>query len=241
MIEIAICDDEIVITSKIENILEELSEEMGIKVEIDVFYDGKTLVNYIKDGKKYDLIYMDIEMREQDGISAASEIREIDKNVFLIYITSHESFAKDVFELNAYRFITKPIDLGIFRKYFEAVKDELTIRPQYFRYQYNKVVYRISLDEIIYFQSDRRVTYIITENGSKKCYGKLNDIECRLLQSNIVFFRIHQSFLVNPQYIIAYFYDSMELRDGTTLSISENRRKKVSELFCTFKGEDIIV
>lgn len=51
MIEIAICDDEIVITSKIENILEELSEEMGIKVEIDVFYDGKTLVNYIKDGK----------------------------------------------------------------------------------------------------------------------------------------------------------------------------------------------
>lgn len=140
MIEIAICDDEIVITSKIENILEELSEEMGIKVEIDVFYDGKTLVNYIKDGKKYDLIYMDIEMREQDGISAASEIREIDKNVFLIYITSHESFAKDVFELNAYRFITKPIDLGIFRKYFEAVKDELTIRPQYFRYQYNKVV-----------------------------------------------------------------------------------------------------
>lgn len=241
MIEIAICDDEIVITSKVENILEELSEEMGIKVEIDVFYDGKTLVNYIKDGKKYDLIYMDIEMREQDGISAASEIREIDKNVFLIYITSHESFAKDVFELNAYRFITKPIDLGIFRKYFEAVKDELTIRPQYFRYQYNKVVYRISLDEIIYFQSDRRVTYIITENGSKKCYGKLNDIECRLLQSNIVFFRIHQSFLVNPQYIIAYFYDSMELRDGTTLSISENRRKKVSELFCTFKGEDIIV
>ena len=241
MIEIAICDDEIVITSKIENILEELSEEMGIKVEIDVFYDGKTLVNYIKDGKKYDLIYMDIEMREQDGISAASEIREIDKNVFLIYITSHESFAKDVFELNAYRFITKPIDLGIFRKYFEAVKDELTIRPQYFRYQYNKVVYRISLDEIIYFQSDRRVTYIITENGSKKCYVKLNDIECRLLQSNIVFFRIHQSFLVNPQYIIAYFYDSMELRDGTTLSISENRRKKVSELFCTFKGEDIIV
>ena len=241
MIEIAICDDEIVITSKIENILEELSEEMGIKVEIDVFYDGKTLVNYIKDGKKYDLIYMDIEMREQDGISAASEIREIDKNVFLIYITSHESFAKDVFELNAYRFITKPIDLGIFRKYFEAVKDELTIRPQYFRYQYNKVVYRISLDEIIYFQSDRRVTYIITENGSKKCYGKLNDIECRLLQSNIVFFRIYQSFLVNPQYIIAYFYDSMELRDGTTLSISENRRKKVSELFCTFKGEDIIV
>lgn len=49
MIEIAICDDEIVITSKIENILEELSEEMGIKVEIDVFYDGnhKVIFDYL--------------------------------------------------------------------------------------------------------------------------------------------------------------------------------------------------
>lgn len=90
MIEIAICDDEIIITSKIENTLVQLSEEMGIKVEIDVFYDGKTLVNYIKSGKKYDLIYMDIEMTEQNGISAANEIREIDKKVFLIYITSIE-------------------------------------------------------------------------------------------------------------------------------------------------------
>ncbi|MBS6170882.1 LytR/AlgR family response regulator transcription factor [Mediterraneibacter gnavus] len=241
MIEIAICDDEIIITSKIENTLVQLSEEMGIKVEIDVFYDGKTLVNYIKSGKKYDLIYMDIEMTEQNGISAANEIREIDKKVFLIYITSYESFAKDVFEVNAYRFITKPIDWKFFRKCFEAVKDELTVQPHYFRYQYNKVVYRVSLDEIMYFQSDRRVTYIITEKGSKKCYGKLNDIERRLLDSNIVFFRIHQSFLVNPQYVIAYFYDSIELLDGTILSISENRRKKVSALFCTLKGEDIIV
>lgn len=134
MIEIAICDDEIIITSKIENTLVQLSEEMGIKVEIDVFYDGKTLVNYIKSGKKYDLIYMDIEMTEQNGISAANEIREIDKKVFLIYITSYESFAKDVFEVNAYRFITKPIDWKFFRKCFEAVKDELTVQPHYFRY-----------------------------------------------------------------------------------------------------------
>ena len=88
---------------------------------------------------------------------------------------------------------------------------------------------------------DRRVTYIITNDGSKKCYGKLNDIERRLVEADTYFYRTHQSFLVNPKYVAAYFYDSMELVDGTTLSISENRRKKVSELFCMLKGEDIIV
>ena len=99
----------------------------------------------------------------------------------------------------------------------------------------------MAIDEIIYFQSDRRVTYIITSDGSKKCYGKLNDIEKKLVQSNTYFYRTHQSFLVNPRYVYRYIYDSMELMDGTTLTISENRRKSVNELFCMLKGEDIIV
>ena len=108
-------------------------------------------------------------------------------------------------------------------------------------HQYNKISYRLPIEDILYFQSDRRVTYIITNDGSKKCYGKLNDIERRLVESDMYFYRTHQSFLVNPKYVTAYFYDSMELADGTTLSISENRRKRVSELFCMLKGEDIIV
>ena len=115
------------------------------------------------------------------------------------------------------------------------------VRPKYFQYQYNKISYRLPIEDIIYFQSDRRVTYIITNDGSKKCYGKLNDIEKHLVESDTYFYRTHQSFLVNPKYVTAYFYDSMELADGTTLSISENRRKRVSELFCMLKGEDIIV
>ncbi len=57
-------------------------------------------------------------------------------------------------------------------------------------------------------------------------------IESRLVESDMYLsIEPHLSFLVNPKYVTAYFYDSMELADGTTLSISENRRKRVSELF----------
>ena len=47
--------------------------------------------------------------------------------------------------------------------------------------------------------------------------------------------------MINPKFVSVYSYDSMELLDGTTLTVSENRRKKVNELFCALKGEDIIV
>ena len=227
MLEIAVCDDETLVTSQIEKMLEEITQKSVTKIEVDVFYDGSSLVEHISQGKRYDIIYLDIEMTKQNGIDAAWNIRKLDKKVLIIYVTSHESFAKEVFEVSAFRFITKPIEPKIFEKYFQ--------------YQYNKISYRLPIEDIIYFQSDRRVTYIITNDGSKKCYGKLNDIEKHLVESDTYFYRTHQSFLVNPKYVTAYFYDSMELADGTTLSISENRRKRVSELFCMLKGEDIIV
>lgn len=241
MLEIAVCDDDTLIAADIEKMLEKLSHIVAIKVEIDVFYDGSTLVDYIKKGKRYDIIYLDIEMRKQNGVEAARIIRRIDKKVLIIYVTSHESFAKEVFEVSAFRFITKPIVPDVFQRYFLDAQNEILNHPQYFQYQYNKISYRIPIDEIMYFQSDRRVTYIITKKGNRKCYGKLNDIEKCLNEANTYFYRTHQSFLVNPKFVATYIYDSMELIDGTTLAISENRRKNVSELYCALKGEDIIV
>ena len=241
MLEIAICDDETLETSNIEKVLEDLATKVATKINIDVFYDGSTLVDYINRGKRYDLIYLDIEMEKQNGVDAARIIRKLDRNVLIIYVTSHESFAKEVFEVSAFRFITKPIDLQIFERYFIDAKKEILGNPKYFQYQYNKVSYRVPVSDIMYFQSDKRVTYIVKKTGSEKCYEKLNNIEKRLLESDIFFYRTHQSFLINPKFVSVYSYDSMELLDGTTLTVSENRRKKVNELFCALKGEDIIV
>lgn len=241
MFEIAICDDEIVIAADIERRLQELCDEAVIEGEFDVFYDGSTLVEHIRNGKRYDIIYLDIEMAQKNGVDAARAIRELDTKALIIYVTSHESFAKEVFEVSAFRFITKPIDPEIFRKYFMDAKNELLRKPKYFQYQYNKISYRLPIEDIMYFQSDKRVTYIVTASGSQKCYAKLNDIEQRLIEADTCFYRTHQSFLVNPKYVSVYIYDALELTDGTTLTISENRRKKVSALFCALKGEEIIV
>lgn len=239
MLEIAICDDEIYITSEIEEMLEDLCELYSVTAEIDVFYDGSTLVEYIEKGTHYDIIYLDIEMK-QNGVETARRIRKKDTNVLIIYITNHESFAKEVFEVFAYRFITKPIDNKIFEKYFFSAIELIRIVPVYYRYQYNKIHYKLMIEDIIYFRSDRRITYIITKNGEEKCYEKLNDIEKKLSDCNVTFYRTHQSFLVNPKYVMVYMYDSMTLYDGTVISISIKRRKDVNKQYCSYIGDKII-
>lgn len=240
MIEIAICDDEVYMTSEIEETLQNLCGLYNVAVEIDVFYDGSTLVDYIEKGAKYDLIYLDIEMQHKNGVEAARRIRKIDMNVLIIYVTSHESFAKEVFEVSAYRFITKPIDKNIFEKYFLSAIETIRNVPVYYRYQYNKIRYKLLIEDIIYFRSDKRITYIVTKNGEEKCYEKLNDIEKKLNDFNVVFFRTHQSFLVNPKYVTVYMYDSMTLFDGSVISISIKRRKEVNKQYCSYIGEKIV-
>lgn len=241
MLRIAVCDDETIVVANIEKMLEDISSKIAENIEIDVFYDGINLIEHVNKGYQYDILYLDIEMAIKDGIDTAKAIRKIDTNVLIIYVTNHESFAREVFEVSAFRFITKPIDYKIFSKYFMDAKRKIMDHPEYFQYQYNKISYRVPINKILYFQSDRRVTYIVTVTGNEKCYGKLNEIERRLVEYGVYFYRIHQSFLVNPQYVSVYAYDSMRLLDGTTLTVSEKRRKSVNELFCKLKGEDIIV
>ena len=91
MLEIAICDDETLVTAQIEKMLEEVTEESVTKIEVDVFYDGSSLVEHIERGKRYDIIYLDIEMAKQNGIDAARNIRKMDKKVLIILDYSRRS------------------------------------------------------------------------------------------------------------------------------------------------------
>lgn len=96
MLNIAICDDDIQITGKIERLLQDIAKRNFVDTEIEVFWNGKSLADAIAAGERYDVIYLDIEMDKEDGISAARRIRTYDKNVRIIYVTSHESYMREL-------------------------------------------------------------------------------------------------------------------------------------------------
>ena len=92
MLSIGICDDDIEMTGKLEKIIENISASKLLHCNIDIFYDGCTLKDYMNQGNRYDIIYLDIEMREMDGIEVAKFIRMLDEDVLLIYVSSYESY-----------------------------------------------------------------------------------------------------------------------------------------------------
>ena len=76
--KIAVCDDDKLLTGEIDGQLQRIQQKMGISFETDIFFDGETLWEAIEKHGSYDIIYLDIEMENMDGITVARKIREQD-------------------------------------------------------------------------------------------------------------------------------------------------------------------
>ena len=250
MINIAICDDDVAMTTTIEEMLYKITNEQSIRINCEVFFDGATLLDNIRQETYYDLIYLDIEMRKINGISAAELIRSMEVPALIVYVSSYEKYLKELFNTEPFRFLSKPIDGKEFRSVFMDAYKRIRQKSEYFSFSYNKEFIKVPLGRICYFESCNRVIYIHTTRNVKtknierdeleyKFYGKMNDVEKQLSDSNVRFIRIHQSYFVNFDYIKSMNFTNVTMSDGTVLQISEDKQKKVRTQFCAMAGMEV--
>ena len=242
MLKIAICDDDQIFSGHLETLILQKSRHMNLQVETEVFSDGKSLVDSIREGSRYSLIFLDIELKEMDGISTARHIRNMDRYVLLIFVSENNSFFQDLFEVEPFRFLSKPLDLQKFRRYFEEACKRIGETDVFYQFTFNKEVHQVLLKDVVYFESRKRIVYIFLRNGcSMYFYGKLNEVEKELTNRGNYFLRIHQSYLVNYSYIKKMDYYNVVIGfDGKTaeLKVSEDREKNVRRQLYEMFGDN---
>lgn len=231
MINIAVCDDNEIWACKMEKLLEGLCKKNFMEAEIEVFFNGKELADAVNKGILYDIIFLDIEMKEENGLLAAKRIRTVDKVCLIIFVTSHENYMREVFDVRPFRFLNKPVTLEVIQKCLLESYDEIINTDCYFRYKYERAWHKVNIKDIIYFESQRRKIYIQLKQKKLEMYSKLNDVEEEMTQKKITFLRIHQSYLINYIHIETLRYDHVILDNGDELPISEDRRQKISEQY----------
>ncbi|WP_051625252.1 LytR/AlgR family response regulator transcription factor [Butyrivibrio sp. AE2005] len=236
MLRIAICDDDLKFAENLENLILADSYKLGIIVETDIYTDGKFLLNSIQADDSFDLIFLDIEMKHIDGISAAKKIRETNRLVLFIFISNYDNYFPDLFEVEAFRFLSKPLNKSKFSRYLLEAYKRTEETATYFQFTFKREIQRIPLKDIVYFESHKRTIHIFRQDGSSTFfYGKLNAVEKELSESKFLFFRTHQSFLVNYTYItkMNFFYVTINLNGKEIeLKISQDRRKNVRNRLC---------
>lgn len=242
MIKIAVCDDNYFATTEMEDMLYKICAREGVPVDIDIFYDGVALEKEIDKGEKYDLLYLDIQMKKSDGITAAKKLRKVDENAIIVFVSSYERYMMELFRLDVFAFIKKPIDKENFINIFCEAYRKIQNKNFYFIFHYRNEEFKIPCKEILYFESRGRQITVHTLLGENRIFnGKLSDVENRLESGKVPFLRIHQSFLVNYHLIKARSKLKVTMITGETLPISEERQKEFSIKYGMLLGGEISV
>lgn len=107
MIRVAIVEDEELYVKQLAGYLNDYQNETGEEIEVTVYRDGDGITAEYT--AQFDIILMDIQMRFMDGMSAAEEIRRMDSEVIIIFITNMTQYAIKGYEVGALDYILKPV------------------------------------------------------------------------------------------------------------------------------------
>lgn len=231
MISVAVCDDEKSTCAYLEKRTLEYCSKADIEAVTDIFYDGTALCTACKaEPQKYDIILLDIKMTNSNGVESAKLLREYGVNSLIVFVTSSAEYVFSGYEVKAFRYILKTELVNAFDKIFgdcirELKKDETSI----YTVKKGSELTTLRLDDIYYFESDKRLLIIRTRHGEVSQYEKLDAAEKILREKDFV--RIHQSFLVNAKKIKSLGTGEVTLENGDTLPVSKSRKKSVSEAY----------
>jgi DNA-binding LytR/AlgR family response regulator len=172
---------------------------------------------------------LDIELHEINGVEVGKKIRNDfnDEITQIVYISSKESYAMELFEVRPLNFLIKPINKEKVELILLKAINLLEKDSRYFEYKYNNVNFNIPTNDILYFESNGRKVNIILSDEIKSFYGKLSEVEEQL--NNPDFIMIHKSYLVNFNFCIEYNYEYIKISNQEVLTISQNNRKAVRE------------
>lgn len=247
MIKAIIIDDEF---NAIKNLKWEI-ENFCDDIEIcDTFTNPKeaiSAINYLKP----DCVFLDIEMPEMDGFQLLSNLsfRDFD----LIITTAYDNYAIKAFKEHAIDYLLKPIDSEDLQKTISRVQknqkqnslgeevkkiiESYTPQNQSRRLALplvGKTIY-VNIDDIMFCKADSNYTEVHMINNHKETLSKkLKELEA---QTNNLFFRVHNSYLVNINYVREFVKNEglyLVLENGTTIPVSRAKKIELQQLLNSF-------
>lgn len=219
MIRIAVVEDEKKFIDQAKEYFEQYRKESNENLEITFFRDGDEIVSRYR--SQFDIILMDIQMKFMDGMTAAEEIRKIDSQVIILFITNLAQYAIRGYEVGAMDYILKPLSYFAFsQKLTQAIQKVQKKGRQYVTLSIKGGVIRVELSDIYYIESDGHNLVYHTSKGNHTGAGTMKQAEETFVGMH--FSRANKGYLINLEKVEG-IRDKCAIVAGQQLLISRNR------------------
>lgn len=225
--KIAICDDNSADTDYLSSLIKGWAAETGRIIDIATFSSAEAFLFNYEDNKNYDILMLDIEMGQMNGVELAKKIRSSDREVQIIFITGYNDYIADGYDVEALHYILKPVHADKLNSVLERACEKIKKNEAALLFDLPDGMVRIPLYEIRYIEV--RSNYItIHSNREISVKTTLSKVEQEL---DDAFFRVGRSFIVNMRYIRRIAKTEVILENETAVPLSRGMYKPLNEAF----------
>lgn len=229
MLRIAVCDDSPAFLQQVQFMIEHW-DDRPLNIVTELFEDGDALIS-AHSKRPFDIILLDVIMPLLNGIDTAKELREKDKNVKIVFLTSSAEFAVDSYTVKASNYLLKPVPphklFSCLRELIELIESSaksITVKSI-------NASHRIVLSDIEYVEAQgKHIVFHMIENKA------IHSLEPLYLYEDTLgiddgFVKCHRSYIVNIHYIDSYSHTEITTRSGSRIPISRSCQKEFEALY----------
>lgn len=235
MIKIALCDDDLYALNDITGLLELYRIEHQQEIACAVFSSPLELLAEMEKGLRLDVLFLDVIMPGEDGISVAKEIRQYDDTVKIIFLTSSAEFAVESYGVGAYFYQMKPVcEEKLFQLLDSVIAECEKEKHSSLVVRCKNGITRIRLEKLIYCEVIGRTLIFHLQNGKVlESIGCMEEL-CTKLAPYDSFLHPHRSFVVNMEYIQNISYKTITMENHVEIPIPHGKCSKIKSKYLEY-------
>lgn len=235
MIRIAFCDNDLSTIQELSEWTQNFFKTQSQELECALFTNSFDLLTQLESGRFFDALFLNTDFAEGNGLDIASDIRKINHNIKIIFISSTTEYAVASYSVRAFFYLLKPIKTETYERVLNLLVSEIAQEAANgFIIRCQNTVYYILYSQIEYCEVCNRVVFIhLTNDTVLETSMRFKELEDLLAAKNN-FVRTHRFYLVNMDYISNICKDVITVRSENTIPISHGNLKYIRNRFLDY-------
>lgn len=229
---VALVDDEDTQLQLLKKMLKSYGYQQNIDFQFLTFESAEAFLFHFEEDKVFDLLILDIEMGEMNGMELARHLRMHNHDIRLLFVTGYTEYIGQGYEVSAMDYVLKPVDKN---KFFQVLDRFKKMSPEKNTYVFVETVEgmsRLSLNDILYIEANKHQTILVTVEGVIETKESFSHFETAVLTNQFV--KTHRSYVVNLAHVKRVGKQDVIMDDESTVPIARRKIKDVNQAFIDY-------